>query len=227
MLGSTAECNDLVSDDCRKQRDFHDNKEREKRKNTHTRRSVGSVDAKIRHDLQGLPTCPTPQMMIVDFETFEIEDHHYIKELAFYNPFQMHHWVSTFQSPFTLLSLKKSFRNKVENQQFDLHGLEWGGGLLPYTSVFQVLYSFASNCTLYTQNSEKSRILQHLTNCTILDLDYMDIPPVYELPFGSYCYFHDSSKFSCALDKAIRIGQYYKDNFFKTSYHDNPCYNKD
>ena len=214
MLGNPNVAVDVVLRGEREGGDGLDNKKRE-RKNSDNTASVGGFERQLRNDLQVVPTYPTPSVMIVDFESFVLDDNNYIKELAFYDPFQMGHWVTTFDSPFELSSLKRSCVRKIEQQTFLSHGLEWESGISSYTSQFQILQSYASTYTLYAQNKEKCEVLEKLANCTIWDLTSMNVPSVYSLPFGSYCYFHDSMKFSCALDKATRLGRYYLDIFSK------------
>ena len=213
MLGYPNVPVDVVLRGDRERGNSLDNKKR-KRKNSNNPTCVGGFERQLRNHLQGVPTYPTPNVMIVDFESFVIDDNNYIKELAVYDPFQMFHWVSTFDSPFELSSLKQSCVRKIEQQTLT-HGLEWESGVSTYTSQFQILQTYASTYTLYAQNKEKCEVLEKLSNCTILDLTTMNVPPVYTLPFGSYCYFHDPLKFSCALDKAIRLGRYYLDIFSK------------
>ena len=215
MLGCPDESSDVVSHSCREGRSCYANQER-KRQSTDSSTSLGGFDRTSRSPLQSFPACPTPQIMIVDFEGYEFENNFFIKELAFYDPFGMSHWVSTFQSPFALTSCKKRLVENIEKQQLELHGLEWGSGQLSFSSQAQVVFSFSSNYQLFAQNAKKCQVLENISNCTITDLSCLNMPAVYELPFGSFCSFHDSTKFSCALDKAVRMGQYFLNSYSKT-----------
>ena len=214
MLGCTDESHDVVSHSCREGGSRHDSEER-KRENSHTSTNLGSFGRTLRNSMQSIPTCSTPQVMIVDFEGYEFDGNYFIKELAFYDPFGMYRWNTTFRSPFALISCKKRLTENIELQQFQSHGLTWESGQLPYSGQAHIVSSFASNYQLYAQNSEKTQILEQVSNCTITDLSFMNVPPVYELPFGSFCFYHDVTKFSCALDKAVRIGQYFLNLYSK------------
>ena len=102
-------------------------------------------------------------IMIVDFETFEIEESFTIlfKCITGSLPFKVHSLFNLWKKVFVT-------RLKTNNSNF----MDWNGveAYCPILLFFQVLYSFASNCALHTQNSEKSGILQHLTNCKCSDI---------------------------------------------------------
>lgn len=214
MLGCATKTNNVVPNECGEGRSRCSSKEGP-RENTYTTSSLGSTPRKTGDPSSSLPGCPSPQIMIADIEGFLIDEQFFIKELALYDPFAMVHWVGTFQQPFSLASMKKKVIDSVNSQQFTLHGMDWESGQYPYSYLPQTLWTFASNYQLYAENKKKCEIIQEFSNCTVIDLACIDIPPLYELPFGAYCYFHDATRCSCALDRAVRIGHYFLNVFAK------------
>ena len=129
----------------------------------------------------------------------------YIKELAFFHPFTMEYWSGIFKAPFILTNCKKKLRNNIERNT-EQHGLNWEHGDHPYYMVDQMLHFFGYYHILHAAAEVTCRILQQHTSYTITKLENMNIPKWYMLPFGSYCYYHDSMKNTCALDKCVRLG---------------------
>ena len=158
------------------------------------------------------PLCPTPSVMIVDIEGYQIDHEFIIKELALYDPFTMSFWVGTFQPPYSLNSLKKRVTDRIERS--NTHGLTWNEGQYSYFLLGSILQAFAGRYSLYAHGMYKCHIIQNIINCSVGDLCAMDFPSsVYDLPFAAFCHFHDSTKQTCALDKAARLGQRYVNLF--------------
>ena len=205
MLGHTTETKYLVSNEQGQGRNFHSIEERS-RENQDPKTSMASTSRKFRVCPGSLPLCPTPQLLIADFEGYQIDNDYFIKELAFYEPFGMFYWVGTFKFPFSLASCKKKFIDNLEKQKFINHGLDWDRGEYFYSSLPHWIACFASKYHIYVPNDEKTHILRQITGYLFDNLSCMDIPPLYDLPFGAVCPFHDSTQNSCALDKAVRLG---------------------
>ena len=82
--------------------------------------------------------------------------------------------------------------------------LPWDEGEYPYLMLTHILKYFSSLQHLYAKNSEKACELYKFTDYPVNILYSPE-----NLPFGSYCLFHDATKYYCALDNAVRMGEYF------------------
>jgi hypothetical protein len=169
---------------------------------------MGSSHAEIQSGARGLQMYPTPNVLIVDFEGFYVDKEFTIKELAFYHPFTSCYWSGTFLPPFQMAYCKKKISHHIQRQS-EGHGLMWEEGLYPQHMIAHILHYYATTHYLYAPDAAKSRILQMHTVHNIGNLESMNFPPWNILPFGSYCFFHDSTHCSCALDRCVRLGKHF------------------
>lgn len=204
MFGSATETGNMVSNESTQHWNC-DNPQARERKLAHPPCDLGGITREDRFDPKNSPMYPMPNVLIVDFKGFQLDKDFFIKELAFYHPFAMNYWTATFQQPFAKAYCKKKMTDMI-NSQTSFHGLSWEEGQYPYYMLPQILNYFASTYTVYVQGLQKCQWLQHLTSFTISNLDHMNFPSADTLPLGSYCSFHDSTQYSCAIDNAVKLG---------------------
>ena len=154
---------------------------------------------------------PTTNALIVDAEGFRLKKDFYVKELAFYNTLTKEHWVGTFKPPFDRQYLKKKYVAAID--QSGKTGLKWEEGAHSYNVAFTMLTYYGSKHQLYAKGKDICNWIQQHTSLSVVDVDELTCPSVDQLPFGSYCVYHNSLHTKCALDQATRIGQYLNDMF--------------
>ena len=204
VLGSATKTRNMVSNESTQHWHF-DNPQAREGKLAHPSCDLGSLTREDRPNQTNSPMYPMPNVLIVDFTGFKLDKDFFIKELAFYNPFAVNYWVATFQQPFAKSYCKRKMNNMI-NSHSSCHGLSWDEGQYPFHMLPQILNYFASTHTIYIQGLQKCQWLQQLTSFTISSLDCMNFPSSDTLPLGSYCSFHDSTQYSCALDNAVKLG---------------------
>ena len=94
-----------------------------------------------------------------------------------------------------------------------LHGLTWEEGQCPYSVSATIISHFGSTHQLYAKGHGKCLWLQQYTMYPVIDLEQYGCPAAKELMFGCFCTFHTSLEISCAVGKAMRLEQYYKELF--------------
>ena len=156
---------------------------------------------------------PSSNGLIVDVEGFQMKKDFYVKEMAFVNPQSKAYWVGTFLPPYSRQAMKKRYIQDMDWAMRNLHGLKWEEGLYPYNVAFTMLNHFGNNSQLLAKGREKCLWIQQHTSLPVIDLEELGCPPAKDLPFGSFCVFHNSLHKSCALDKAAKLGQYVMDLF--------------
>lgn len=156
---------------------------------------------------------PATTGLIVDVEGFQLKQDFYVKEMAFVNPHTKDYWVGTFKPPYSRQAMKKKYVQDMDWSTRNMHGLKWEEGLYPYNVAFTILTHFGNNCQLLAKGRQKCLWIQQHTSLPVIDLEELGCPPAKELPFGSFCTFHNSLHKSCALDKSMRLGHYVMDMF--------------
>ena len=157
---------------------------------------------------------PTTSSLIIDVEGFKVNKDFYVKEMAFYNAVTKEHWVGTFKPPFDKQCMKKGFASNIDLYAQARTGLTWEEGSYPYNVAFTMLSYFGNSHQLYASGRDMCQWIQQHTSLSVVDLEELGCPNVKEVPFGSYCVYHNSlKKRTCALAKAIRMGYYLMDMF--------------
>ena len=154
-----------------------------------------------------------PDILIVAIEGFQLNNDFYAKELAFFNPTNMRCWSGLFKAPFEKKYLKKKAADVIENFTRTVHGLKWEEGVFPYPMIYHVVSHFGSENHLYSKGKDMCAWLQQFTSTPVIDLDQFGCPGIQELPHGCLCMHHNTLDKSCAIDKAVRLGQYYTKMF--------------
>ena len=177
----------------------------------HTYPEMNPPDASIHH--QNVSSSRTAwnadkKVLIVDVEGFQLRKDFYVKELAFSNPATQEYWVGTFKPPYDRQALKKRYNMDIDWVTANLHGLRWEEGIYPYSVAFAMINFFGNSHQLYAKGRDKCIWIQQYTATPVLDLEQLGCPPARDLPFGSYCIFHNTLHKSCALDKAVRYCTY-------------------
>jgi len=178
--------------------------------------SVPDVASLARQDgavIRSSTVPPAANILIVDVEGFQLKKDFYVKELAFYQPFTKEYWLATFKPPFDRQYVKKKYCTDMDWVTRNLHGLKWEEGQYPYSMAYYMINHFGSHFLLHAKGEEKSLWIQHQTPFTVINLELMGSPKAKELPFGCFCTFHNTLEKSCALDKAVRLGQFYEGLF--------------
>ena len=213
LSGCTAESRDMVSNDSNERWVIDHSEEERQRKVSDTFNCVGTISPQNRTDQKPMRMYPTPNILIVDYTGFQLEQNFFIKELALYNPFAMTYWVGSFQKPFSKTVCKKKILDQIDAQTLH-HGLSWDGGQYPYSLLPHFLKYFTCVHNLYATCAEKTNELQCLTDSPICHLNFED-----SFAFGSHCPLHDATKFYCALDRAVRVGQCFANMYSFKSMH--------
>lgn len=151
---------------------------------------------------------PSTNAMIVEVEGFQLKNDFFVKELAFVNLLTKEYWVGIFLPPYGRQHMKKKYNQELDWCTKHLHGLTWEEGLYPYNVAFMMLNHFGATYQLYTKGKQKVDWIREHTALNVLDLEDIGCPPAKELPFASYCEFHNSLHRSCALDKATRLARH-------------------
>ena len=162
---------------------------------------------------------PSPNVLIVDVEGFQIKKDFYVKELAFYQPFTKEYWLATFKPPFDRQYVKKKFSTDMDWVTRNLHGIKWEDGQFPYPMAYHMISYFGSSYQLYAKGEEKSLWVQQQTPFTVVNLELLGFPKAKDLAFGTFCKNHNTLEKSCALDKAVRLGRYYEELFAMSPIH--------
>ena len=187
--------------DERRNRNCAEEREREVSNTTNT---MGSTPQQHGFHSETAPLYPTPNILIVDYTGFELDQDIFIKELALYHPFAMTYWIGTFQKPFSKTYCKKKIVANIDAQT-RTHGLTWDDGQYPYSMLPHFLKYFTNIC-MYATSADKAYHIQQLTDTPISHLTVPD-----GLPFGSLCPMHDATSCYCALDHAVRVGRSFAD----------------
>ncbi len=148
------------------------------------------------------------EIFIVDVEGFQIKQDFFIKELAFYNPYSKQMWSGVFHAPFDRAYLKKKGQECIEYASSNLHGLRWEQGQYPYSMSYHLISHFGKKGNLYAKGSQKCVWLQQYTTSPVTNLEVFGCPPPKDLPQAYLCIEHSSLEKACAMDKAIRLGNY-------------------
>ena len=194
---------DMVSNESNQRRNRNHLEEERSGEVLNTTSNLGCVSEEYRPDPVSTAMYPTPSILIVDYNGFQLDDDFFIKELALYQPFAKTYWVGTFKRPFNKCYCKKKILDSIDQQTLR-HMLSWDEGEYPYFMLPHILKYFSSLQHLYAKNSEKACELYKFTDYPVNILYSPE-----NLPFGSYCSFHDATKYYCALDNAVRMGQYF------------------
>lgn len=193
----------LVSNDSNKRRDRSCPEERQ-REISDTSTVMGSTAQQYGNSHETTPLYPTPNILIVDYTGFKLDQDIFIKELALYHPFATTCWIGTFQKPFSKTYCKKKVLANIDAQT-ETYGISWDEGQYPYSMLPHFLKYFA-NIAMYATSVEKAYHIQQFTDIPISHLPVPD-----DLPFGSYCPMHDATSCYCALDHAVRVGRWFAD----------------
>lgn len=154
-----------------------------------------------------------PDTLFVGVEGFQLNNDFYLKELAFFNPVTMQCWSGLFKPPFDKKYMKKKGADAIDTITRNVHGLKWDDGAFPYPMAYYVVSHFGSENLLYSKGKDVCAWLQQFTTTPIIDLDQFGCPPLKELPHGCLCLHHNTLDKSCAIDKAVRMGQFFSKVF--------------
>lgn len=176
--------------------------EERQREISNTSNVMGSAPQQYGIPSEAAPMYPTPNIIIVDYTGFKLDQDIFIKELALYHPFATNCWIGTFQKPFSKSYCKKKVLSNIDAQT-ETYGLSWDEGQYPYSMLPHFLKYFANIC-MYATSAEKAYHIQQLTDIPISPLSAPD-----NLPFGSFCPMHDATSCYCALDHAVRVGRWF------------------
>lgn len=204
----TTESRDMVSNGSNEGRGRSQSQKERQREIFNTSRNMGSTPEQDRINPEYSPMYPTPNVLMVDFNGFQLGEDVFIKELALYHPFAMTYWVGTFQPPFSKTYCKKKILDSIDYQTVNHHGISWDEGQYPYAMLPHFLNYCTTVTTLYTESPQKANDLQQLTQSPVCHLDFQD-----NLPLASYCSLHDATKCYCALDHAVRLGRCFAQMF--------------
>ena len=177
-----------------------------------TTQHVAPDDGQHTAHCKATQSAPT-NIFIVDVEGFQISKDFFVKELAFYNPESHKMWHGLFKPPFDKVLLKKKGLKCIDFCTEQFHGLRWEHGDYPYSALYSIISHFAANAILYAKGAEKCKWLQQFTAAPIFDLEQLGCPPSQHLPHGCPCPQHNTLKWKCALDKAVRFGKYFANIF--------------
>ena len=186
--------------------------EGQRNRSGNTSQHVASDDRSHRAHCQDTQSAAT-NIFIADVEGFEISKDFFVKELAFYNPSTHRMWHGHFKPPFDKVFLKRKGLKCIDICTEQLHGLRWEHGDYPYGALYSIISHFAENGFLYAKGFEKCKWLQQFTAAPVLDLEQLGCPPSHQLPHGCPCPHHNTLKWNCALDKAVKFGKYFSNLF--------------
>lgn len=178
--------------------------EEQQREISNTSDAMGSSSQQLGFTPEPAPMYPTPNILIVDYTGFQLDQDIFIKELALYHPFAMTYWTGTFQKPFSKTYCKKKMVTNIETQTLT-HGLSWDEGQYPYYMLPHFLKYFTNIC-MYATSADKAYHIQQITDTPISHLNVSGM-----LPHASYCPLHDATSVYCALDHAVRVGRSFAD----------------
>lgn len=198
---------DMVSNESNQRRDRNHLEEERSGEVSDTSGHMGSISEEHRIDQIPAAMYPTPSVLIIDYSGFQLDDDIFIKELALYQPFAKTYWVGTFKRPFAKSYCKKKIIDSIDQQTLT-HMISWDDGEYPYFMLPHILKYFSCSQNLYAKNNDKACQLYKFTDYPVNILYCED-----NLPFGSFCSLHDSTKCYCALDHAVRMGRYFAEMY--------------
>ena len=153
---------------------------------------------------------PTPRDVLVTTEVFHLGEDVYIKELACYFPQTNAASTWSFKQPYSIDCLQEEYLKLINLQTLHAHQLAWKSGELHYTGMYAILHRLTSTNAVYYYVQED--IPNPLQGHAHVDLVKMGCPHPNFLQYEGdvLCPNHQGLPGGCALQKALKLGQWYK-----------------